>query len=117
MHFIAVRGTLVANDVALRLLQQDTPVPFYDQKWWHRCFAEVCGLKGKSVDFATENIQRSVRNLFPGSYLDGSGLWPFVSELARDFVTASSNHVISNTEKPDRNAPKGRFCLAFPRQT
>jgi hypothetical protein len=104
LHVIAVKGSLLANDVALRLLQKGQLVPLQSQTWWYRCFTACGQLKNKRSVSKDPEIEASVQILGQDSQASLDYTWPFVASLARDSATLAENHVRANFHAEVRKA-------------
>ena len=67
IHTLAVKGTLIATDVVLRLAEEGKALPPVEvQSWWYKCIASTGKLRGKRLVCKDADIESSARRLFPG---------------------------------------------------
>lgn len=98
IHTLAVKGTLIATDVVLRLADEGKVLPPVEvQSWWYKCFTSAGKLRGKRLTCKDADIESSARRLFPRDedLVDTDLLWPFINEMSRDYITVFQNMMAS----------------------
>ena len=96
-HRLALRGSLVATDVATKAFLADNVCKVFSTTWWNRCYNSCGHLKGKpNLCTADDAINASVQQLFGGSTrISSDKTWTFVAELSKTSVTMTQNMMAS----------------------
>lgn len=97
-HALALRGSLVATNTALKELKRGRIPDVFNQSWWNRCYNSCGSLRGKrNICTRDAQIESSILELFGhASEIISDHTWPFVNELALQSVIMTHNMIASN---------------------